>query len=146
MSASTVLRTHRTESRALNISLWAAQIFIAVSFCLGGLMKLAMPIHQLADIWPWAGELSAVFVRLLGVIDFAGGAGVLLPALTRVKPGLTVLAALGCVLLQLCAMVFHGSRGELAALPVNVVFIAACGFILWGRWKRMPIHSRTGGR
>ena len=146
MSSSKVLPAPRTESRALNISLWAAQIFIAVSFCVAGAMKLAMPINQLAGIWPWSGELPTAFVRLLGVIDFAGGAGVLLPSLTRVKPGLTVLAALGCVLLQLCAMVFHGSRGESAVLPVNIVFMAVCGFILWGRWKGIPIHSRTSGR
>jgi uncharacterized membrane protein YphA (DoxX/SURF4 family) len=145
MSASNTLPASRPGSRALNIGLWGAQVFIAVSFCAAGVMKLAMPIDQLAGMWPWTGELPATFVRLLGAIDFAGGAGVLLPALTRIKPGLTVLAALGCIALQVCAFAFHASRGEFDALPVNVVFFAVSAFIFWGRWKKLPIQGRTAG-
>lgn len=80
-------------------------------------------------------------VRGLGVIDVLGGIGVFLPALTRIKPDLTVLAALGCVALQVYAMVFHISRGEIAATPVNVVFLALSAFVLWGR-RKLPVLPR----
>ena len=36
------------------------------------------------------------FVRTIGVVDLAGGVGILRPALTGILPRLTVLAALGC--------------------------------------------------
>jgi hypothetical protein len=49
-----------------------------------------------------------------------------------VGPKLTVLAASGCILLQVCAAIFHTSSGEIQALPVNAVFLALAAFILWG--------------
>jgi len=46
------------------------------------------------------------------------------------------------VLLQVSAIVFHLSRGEIAALPLNLILLALMGFILWGRGKRAPIAPR----
>lgn len=131
-----------TRGDTLNLGLWVAQWLFAASFVGAGLMKSAMPIAQLAAIWPWTGELAPTLVRLLGAIDLLGGLGVLLPSLTRIKPRLTMAAAIACIALQLCAMLFHASRGELAALPVNVVFIAVAAFIAWGRWRRRPIVEK----
>ena len=71
-------------------------------------------------------------MRGIGVIDLAGGLGVVLPMLTGILPGLTVVAAIGCVLLQLCAMAFHLSRGERSAVPVNIVLLAMAAFIALG--------------
>ncbi|WP_348524782.1 DoxX family protein [Mesorhizobium huakuii] len=67
----------------------------------------------------------------------------LLPALIRIQPRLTVLAALGCVLLQIAATIFHLSRGEASALPLNIILLALSAFILWGRAKKDPIPSRA---
>jgi hypothetical protein len=53
--------------------------------------------------------------------------------MTRIRPGLTAIAARCCILLQVCAMIFHTTRGEYGALPVNLVLIAACALIAWGR-------------
>lgn len=128
---------------ALKIGLWIAQWLFAVSFVGAALMKLAMPIAQLAAMWPWTGELAPILVRLLGVIDLLGGIGVLLPSLTRIKPRVTVVTAVACIALQLCAIAFHASRGELSALPVNVAFIAIAIFIAWGRWSGHPVNSKA---
>lgn len=129
--------------RFLNIALWLAQVLIALGFCWGGWMKLTTPIPELALMWPWTGDLPAAAVMLLGVIDIAGGLGVLLPALTRIMPQLTVLAALGGVLLQISAALFHASRGEMSEIVVNMIFLSLCAFIAWGRWKLVPILART---
>lgn len=128
--------------RVLNISIWIAQVFVALSFCAGGVMKLALPISELAAMWPWTGDLPPAIVRLLGAIDLLGGAGILLPSLTRIRPRLAVLAAACGIALQCCAMVFHASRGEFAALPVNIVLGALCVFVLWGRWRKCPVVPR----
>jgi uncharacterized membrane protein YphA (DoxX/SURF4 family) len=125
----------------LNVTLWVAQILLFASFAWAGWMKLTSPIPALAAMWPWTEQLPEAVVRGLGAIDLAGGIGVLLPALTRIKPGLTVLAALGCVLLQICAAIFHASRGEMQVLPVNAIFLALAAYILWGR-RRLPIAKR----
>lgn len=127
--------------KLLNAGLWIMQSLVFVGFVIIGCMKLFKPIPELAAMWPWTGQLPMAVVRGLGVIDIAGGVGIFLPALTRIKPGLTVLAAFGCVALQICAMVFHMSRGEMPAVPVNVVFLALSAFVLWGR-RALPVPSR----
>jgi hypothetical protein len=85
------------------------------------------------------GQVPVAFLRATGVFDLLGGLGVLLPSLTRVKPGLTVLAALGCAALQACAIVFHISRGEAANTPFNFFLLALSAFVAWGR--RRPLTS-----
>lgn len=92
---------------------------------------------------PWAGEYSAGFVRFIGVVDIAGGLGLLLPSLTRIMPRLTVIAAAACVLLQIFAIGFHSMRGEFEVLPLNVVYIALALIVLWGRGRKAPIAPRS---
>ena len=60
------------------------------------------------------GLLSRGLLYSTAVFDLLGGLGVVLPSVTRIKPSLTVLAALGCAALQACAIAFHVSRGEAA--------------------------------
>ncbi|MET4216865.1 putative membrane protein YphA (DoxX/SURF4 family) [Bradyrhizobium sp. LB7.2] len=128
--------------RALRIGLWAAQVLLAFVFVSAGLVKLLTPIPQLAAMMPFAGEYSETFVRSVALVDLAGGIGILLPALTRILPRLTVLAALGCSVLQVFAFFFHISRGEAATTPLNVVLLALSLFVLWGRGRKAPITAR----
>ncbi|SFT86031.1 DoxX family protein [Paraburkholderia aspalathi] len=118
-----------------------AQAVIFAGFVVIGWIKLSEPIPELAAMWPWTGQLPEIVVRALGVVDIAGGVGIFLPALLRIRPGLTVLAALGCVALQICALVFHAWRGELAVAPVNLIFLALASLVLWGRRAR-PVAPR----
>jgi len=131
-----------TPGRALRIGLWTAQILIAFAFIGAGLVKLTTPIPQLAAMMPWAGQYSETFDRSIALIDLAGGIGIILPALTRILPRLTVLAALGCSVLQVFALVFHLSRGEADVTPLNIVLLALSLFVLWGRNSKAPIAPR----
>ena len=129
-------------ARLLRISLWVAQALLFFVYASAGLVKFFTPIPQLAAMMPWTGEHSETLVRAIGLIDLAGGIGILLPALTRIMPGLTVLAALGCTVLQVCAIAFHLSRGEAAVTPLNFVLLALSTFMLWGRARKAPIMPR----
>lgn len=126
----------------LRIGLWVAQAVLFVLFVGAGLAKAFTPIPELSQMMPWTGQLPAGFVRFIACVDLAGGLGVLLPSLTRIRPRLTVLAALGCTVLQVLATGFHLSRGEVGVLPLNAVFLALSVFVLWGRSKRVPISPR----
>ena len=46
--STTAAATSSRSSRLLHISLWVAQTFIFLAFGLGGLMKVFMPIPELA--------------------------------------------------------------------------------------------------
>lgn len=128
--------------RLLRSGLWIAQAALAAAYVASGLMKLATPIAKLSATVPWAADMPETFVRFIGIVDLSAGLGILLPALTRVAPHLTVLAALGSSVLQLFAMAFHASRGEFAVLPVNLVLLILSLFVLWGRSRRVPIAPR----
>ena len=128
--------------KALRISLCATQAALAAVFGMSGVIKLTTPIAELSATMPWTGDVAPGFVRLIGLIDLAGGIGILLPSLTRIQPRLTVLAALGCIVLQTLAFAFHGTRGEFAVLPTNVVLVALSAFVLWGRAKKAPVAPR----
>lgn len=128
---------------ALRISLWIAQFLVAAVFIMSGFVKFTTPILELAKMMPWAGEFPVTFVRGIGLIDLAGGIGILLPALTRILPRLTVLAALCCAVLQVLAIGFHVSRGEAIFTPLNFVLLGLSLLVLWGRARRVPILPRA---
>ena len=76
--------------------------------------------------------------------ELSGAVGVVLPALTRIKPRLTQLAALGFVTIQVLAIGFHAKRGELSmALPLNLVLLSLSLFVWWGRSTKAPITARS---
>ncbi|HET7545240.1 MAG TPA: DoxX family protein [Polyangiaceae bacterium] len=130
-------------SKTWHVSLWLVQGLLGVLFIATGIWKLVTPIAELAAMIPWAGQVSSGFLLAIAVIDLLGGVGLLLPALTRIKPGLTVLAALGCALLQICAIAFHLSRGEAKNTPFNVLLVGLSLFVAWGRRYRAAITPRA---
>ena len=129
--------THRNESKTLNVTLWIVQVVLAVLYVGTGIFKLVKPVADIAAMWPWAGERPGL-LRFTGVIDLLGGIGIVVPALTRIRPGITVWAAAGLALLQIAAISFHFGRGEEANTPFNFVMLALAVFVSWGR-KKVPV-------
>jgi DoxX-like family len=134
--------TGNKNSKALNITLWIVQGLTAALMLMSAFMKIATPISELSVKWKWTGELPETVVRLLGVLDLLGGIGIILPALLKIKPSLTPLAALGVVLLMISASVFHISRGEASVIGFNIILMLLASFIAWGRYKKLPILTR----
>ena len=132
------MSSERKTSGILNVTLWVAQVVLAAGFVWAAFMKLFQPADQLAAMWPWTAE-HAVLVKLTGVLDLLAGIGLILPALFRIKPKLTIYAAYGTVSLMIAASAFHIIRGEGALIGVNVFFAVVAVFIAWGRQKKGPI-------
>lgn len=128
--------------KSLRFGLWTAQLLMALLYAYSGVVKFSTPIPQLSQMMPWTGDVPETFVRAIGVIDVAAALGLVLPALTRILPGLTPLAAAGSTLLQVLAFGFHTSRGEYGVLGLNVILLAMSVFVLWGRTKKAPILPR----
>ena len=130
-------------SKVLNIILWIVQLLMAATLIWAAYAKWFMPPDKLAAMWPWTSQLSLLLVKLTGVIDFLGGLGLVLPALLRIQPRLTPIAAIGLVLLMICATVFHVSRGEASSIGFNVVFALLAAFVAWGRITQAPIRAKS---
>ncbi|MBF9254030.1 DoxX family protein [Pontibacter sp. 172403-2] len=135
--------TNQKSNKALNITLWIAQVLLAGMFLMSGFMKVAQPIDQLSLMLPWASQVPAALVRFIGISEVLGGLGLILPALLRIKPQLTVWAALGLVAVMIFASIFHLSRGEGAMIGTNIVLALVAVFIAWGRSKKAPIQPRS---
>src|SRR3954464_9187581 len=88
------------ERRGLHIALWIVQVLLAVAFGLAGFPKLTQPIAALAAAMPWTRDVPSALVRVIGTAEIAGALGLILPAATRVRPGLTPLAAAGLVVVM----------------------------------------------
>jgi len=127
----------------MNISLWIAQGLMVAMFIMAGVSKSFQPIEALAESMPWVNDVSSSLVRFIGVSELLGGIGIILPAILRIKPKLTVSAALGLVAVMIMAAGFHAMRGEYSAIGANAVFIAILAFVTWGRSKKAPILPKA---
>lgn len=130
-------------AKGLDVGLWIVQGLLALTFVGTGLWKFATPVPDLAAKMPWMGQVSPGFLYVTALFDLLGGLGVLLPSVTRIKPRLTVLGALGCAALMAAAAVFHVSRGEAANTPFNFILIGLALFVAWGRHSKALVAPRT---
>jgi uncharacterized membrane protein YphA (DoxX/SURF4 family) len=126
----------------MKIGLWIVQALLAFAFLMAGSAKLFTPMDELAVQMPWVLDLSPGLVRFIGIAEIAGALGVVLPALTRIFPWLTPLAALGLVIVMSMATIFHISRGEFVNIIANLVLMALAAFAAYGRWKIAPVAPR----
>ena len=134
--------TVQKNGKALHISLWIAQGLLALLFIMAGVTKASQPIDALAESLPWVTSTPVALVRFIGISELLGGLGLLLPALLRIKPFLTVWAALGLASIMVFAAFFHGSRGEFSGIAANAAFMAIALFVAWGRSKKAPIQEK----
>ena len=128
----------------LSIGLWIAQILLAVAYGMAGMMKLVTPIADLAATMSVVSITPEWLIRFIGAVEVAGALGMILPAATKILPWLTPLAAAGFSIIQILAIGVHANLGETATtLPLNLVLLAFSLFVLWGRWKKLPIQARS---
>ena len=82
--------------------------------------------------------MSVLFIRFIGVVEVLGAIGLILPALLRIRPGLTPLAAAGLVIIMIGATVINVMGGDVAPAVITVVVGLLAVFIAYGRWRLVP--------
>jgi len=136
------------KNQTTNIALWILQVLWGVFFCFTGFGKI---MCYRPDVWnhtlhqpvPWFSAVPQSLFVFIGVCEFLGGAGLILPAMTGVKPKLTPLAAIGLALVMILAAIFHIARGEYSFfLPLNLVLGGVAAIIAYGRLTAVPIAVR----
>lgn len=125
------MTTEQKTSKTVNIILWIGQGILAATFIWAGFMKIFQP-EKLPFSWV-KDNLNLAFFT--GIVDLLGGIGIVLPALIRIKPKLTIYAAYGIVVLMTAASIFHISRGEAKDIGFNISMAIIAIFIVWGRQK-----------
>ena len=127
------------KTRTLHIALWILQVLWGVFFCFTGFGKI---LCYRPDVWnhtlhqpvAWFSAVPQGLFVFIGVCEFLGGVGLILPAMTGIKPKLTPFAAIGLALIMVLAAIFHIVRGEFSFfVPMNLVLAGVSTLIAYGR-------------
>ena len=140
---STTMTTQHPRS-GMNVTLWTLQVLSGIFWSVTGFGKI-LCINE--AIWnqtmprvSWFSAIPQSLFVFIGICEFLGGIGLILPAMTGVKPKLTSFAAIGLTLIMVLAAAFHIMRGEYNTfLPFNLALAGISAFIAYGRWIARPI-------
>jgi hypothetical protein len=121
----------------MNIALWIVQGLMAALFIFAGGFRFTMPIDELEAL----SGLPGAFILFISACEVLGGLGLILPGITRIKTGLTPLAAAGLTIIMIGAVVLTaagvgGADAILATIPGVVGLLTA--FVAYGRWRVRP--------
>jgi uncharacterized membrane protein YphA (DoxX/SURF4 family) len=125
--------------RRAHIALWIVQVVLALLFLVAGASKLVMSVEEMTRDVP----LPGAFLRFIGVAELAGAAGLILPGLLGIRPGLTPLAAAGLVVIMIGATVVTAATMGLGLALIPAVVGALAAFVAYGRWRQVPLAERS---
>jgi hypothetical protein len=114
----------------MNIAYWIAAGLLALFYLYAGAMKVIRSRDQLRPMMAWVDRMPLPVVRALGTVEMLGATGLILPPLTGIAPSLAPAAAIGFVLLQICAVAVH-LTGEDRRITLNVGLIATAAVTIW---------------
>ena len=124
----------------MNIVVWILQILLGVLFIFAGVMKFVVPVEEMTKQMHVA--LPGIFLHFIGVCEFLGGLGLILPGLFRIKPGLTPLAAAGLVIIMIGAVVITLMGGAIGPALYPLVIGLLLAFVAFARWRSVPLHGK----
>jgi uncharacterized membrane protein YphA (DoxX/SURF4 family) len=125
-----------TRGKGLSVTLWILQGLLAALFLFSGAMKFVMPVAQMTK----GTSLSGGFIHFIGVCEILGGIGLIVPALTRILPVLTPIAASCLVIIMAGATYISLPMGKTAVAPA--IFGLLLAFVAYGRFRLRPIQPK----
>ena len=124
----------RAISKKLNVVLWIVQGLLAALFLLAGSTKLILPLDVLMSMGsPNQVALPSWFIRFIGVAEGLGAIGLILPRFLRIRPQLTLLAAIGLVIIMIGATSLTWFADGLAPASFPMVVGLLAGFVAYSR-------------
>jgi len=123
----------------MNILLWVLQALLALAFVAHGGLFLFPPA---AIVEQMNASLPRWFQLFLGIAEILAAVGLTLPGFARIQPWLVSCAAVGLVIVMICATVFHVTRGEVGSAVTTLVLLALATFVAYMRWRVAPIQPR----
>ena len=127
-------------TRKAGMVLWIVQGLLAVVFLFAGGMKLVMPLEELTKGAPV--QLPGLFLRFIGVCEVDGALGLILPSVSRIRTGLTPLAACGLIVIMVGAVVSTAIAMSVPAATFPLAVGMAAAFVAYGRTHLAPITQR----
>jgi uncharacterized membrane protein YphA (DoxX/SURF4 family) len=123
----------------MDIVLWIVQVVLALGLAAAGLNHITRPERATTGRMAWIRAVPGPLMTTIGVLEILGAIGLILPALTRIAPVLTPIAATAIVALMILAVAFHIRRNELSSTVGNVILGIVAAFVAYGRFVIAPI-------
>ena len=121
----------------MNTALWVIQALLAAFFIMPGYGKMSNSKQQhIADghIKP---EASIIPVRILGILEWLGCIGIIVPWLTGIAPVLTPLSAVGFSLVMTAGLVNHTIKKEYKMLPMLTIVLVLAAVVAYFRFSQL---------
>ena len=123
----------------MKYALWIVSGLLAAMFLFAGGMKLVMPAELLAEQSP----LPILFVRIVGLAEVLGAIGLILPSALRIRPGLTIVAAVELTHVMVAAALLTAAMGDPASATIPLAVGALAAFVAIGRYRQQTTRSHT---
>lgn len=109
----------------MNIALWVMQGILASVFVMASAMKL-FSYQKYRAMLEKTGPTGLTHgqITTIGIAEFAGALGIILPIALNIVPWLTVAAAAGLAVIMLSATVFHVRRREPPIMTAVLLVLA----------------------
>ena len=116
----------------MNIVLWIIQILLALLFLFSGLTKL-LPIIPMPPPPPGMWIPPMWFLKFIGLCEFLGALGLVLPGLFHRQQYLTVWAAIGLTIIMIGAVVITAMAMGVAGAVTPLIVGLLCVVVAYGR-------------
>ena len=116
----------------MNIVLWIIQILLALLFLFAGVTKL-LPIITMPPPPPNMWMPPMWFLKFIGLCEFLGALGLVLPGLFHRQQYLTVWAAIGLTIIMIGAVVVSVMAMGVGAGVLPLIVGLLCVFVAYGR-------------
>lgn len=123
----------------MNVLLWVLQVLAALLYGASGAMKVFM-FDEISAQVPSFGALPREAWMALGILEIVCSIGLIVPALFRWRPGLTVVAAAVLAIESVVFIWVHARYGEITTMIWCGVLGLAMAFIAYGRKILKPIR------
>ena len=122
----------------MNSVLWVLQVLLAVAMFLHGYVYVVWPaslVEKVRQRRPDTArpELNANFRRFIGLAECAAALGLILPGLTGILPWLTLLAAVGLIVVMGSAIFYHFQIGDRKGATGPLVMLVVALVVAYGR-------------
>lgn len=119
----------------MNLALWIVTAILIVVFASSAAVKGTQSRDRAVELgMTGVVDVSYGAMRVAAFAEALGILGLVLPYVTEVLPILTPLAALGLGLIMILAARIHLGLKEPWTAFGNIVLLAMCLFVAWGRW------------
>jgi uncharacterized membrane protein len=122
----------------MDTALWILQILIALGFIAAGLNHITGRDNATGRM-AWMLDVPKTSLSTIGILEIAGGLGLILPVVTGIALWLTPLAAALLAVVMVLAAGFHLRRpGEASNAATNLVLGGLAAFVAIGRLVLAP--------